>query len=194
VSKESKKFARTTDLFIYDYQSGNDQLMRLSDGSFINKSQPLEVSQNKFISLSDRNGVNNRYFSKFDSTLNFVDTIVHYRYLARTRPLTNYSRNIIEQDFDKKAGTTAEIVYKNGRYYMFNRPFDEEDKIDYDLPVSDFRKDQSKNLALKDSIDSIHLITVPLDSIKNNRLIFGKDTISFEEPDIDTTTFSSLSA
>jgi WD40 repeat protein len=185
VATTSRKVAPTTDLFIYDYSTKSDLLMRLSDDKYINKVQPLEVGSNKFLSLSDRNGIVNRYFSKFDSTLNFVDTSVHYRYYAITRPLTNYPRNIIEQDYSQKTGTNAEIIFENGRYYMYNRPFNEGEQLSEDMPVTDFRKKQSKYLALKDSLQDIVITTIPIDSIKNNMLIFKGDTVKFDADDID---------
>jgi hypothetical protein len=185
ISNTNRKFAQSTDLFIYDFGSKSDLLMRLSDDNYINKRQPLEVGNNKFISLSDRNGIWNRYFSKFDSTINFVDTTIHYRYFAKTRPLTNYPRNIIEQDYNQKAGTNAEIVFKKGRYYIYNRPFNENDSLTKELHVTDFRIEETKKLALKDSLQSLETITISIDSIKDNFLIVNNDTVIFDSPEID---------
>jgi len=49
VAEEDKKMAMTKDLFIYDYATADDQLMRLSDDEYVNKTQPLEIGRNKFL-------------------------------------------------------------------------------------------------------------------------------------------------
>ncbi len=58
--------------------------MRLNDGKYNNKTFPSETGHNSFIELGDVNGVNNRYIAKFDSTISQIDTMVHYRYYAKT--------------------------------------------------------------------------------------------------------------
>lgn len=185
VASNERKFSGNTDLFIYDNLDKSDQLMRLNDGMYINKTQPLETIRNKFISLSDKSGIVNRYSSKFDSTISFVDTTIHYSYYAETWALTNYPRNIIEHDYNQKSNTIAEIVYKDGRYYMYNRPFAENnDHID-EFPVTEFRIKQSQKLHVKDSIQNIETIIIPIDSITNNMLVFKTDTIVFEQTPID---------
>ncbi len=185
VATSDLKMSPTNDLFIYDYSSKDDQLMRLSDDSYVNKLQPLEVGHNKFISLSDRNGIINRYYSKFDSTVNYVDTTIHYRYYAQTKPLTNYPRNIQEHDYDRKAGTTAEIVFKKGRFYMFNRPFESETYLKEDLPNTQFRTKLTKKMIKKDSLQNIEIIEIPVDSVQNNRLVYYEDTVDFDGTEID---------
>lgn len=185
VSTHDRKMSLTRDLFIYDYANKDDRLMRLSDGRFINKSKPLEIGHNKFISLSDRNGIVNRYYSEFDSTVSFVDTTVHYRYYARTKAMTDYPRNILDHDYNRSADKGAEIIFRDGRYYMFERAFDESEVYDEILPPTEFRQKYSERLAIKDSIQNIEIIKVPLDSIRNNKLIAGGDTVQFSENDID---------
>lgn len=185
VATLQRKLLGNTDLFIYDYTSKGDQLMRLHDGLYINKTQPIETTKNKFISLSDKNGIINRYSSKFDSAISFVDTAIHYSYFAKTRPLTNYPRNILEQDYDKKAGKIAEVVFKDGHYYIYNRLFSEDDVQMDEMPLTDFRTQYTERLRNKDSIQNIKTIVIPIDSITNNMLVYKTDTIVFDETPID---------
>ena len=185
VASGDNKLSPATDLFIYDYISKDDQLLRLSDVKYVNKIQPLEVSHNQFISLSDRNGIRNRYYSKFDSTINFVDTTVHYRYYAQTNPLTDYPRNIKEQDFNRQTGTVAEIVFKKGRFYMFNRPFDRKSEFMEDLPETQFQTSLIAKRMKNDSLQNIEIVEIPIDSVKNNRLIYYSDTVDFDRSEID---------
>lgn len=185
IAATQTKRALSKDLFIYDYSARSDYLMRLSDDKYINKSLPREISQNRFMLLSDKNGIINRYVSDFDSTINFVDTTVHYRYLARTKPQTNYSKNIIEQDYNNKSNILGEIIYKNGRYYVYQKEYDDLDLLDVNPDPTDFRIEQSKRLTIKDSLRQIERIEIPLDSVQDNKFIYKDDTIYLEVNKID---------
>ncbi len=127
LSSEGSRTTRalTSDLFIYDYLNKSDVLMRLNDGKYNNKTYPSETGHNTFIELGDVNGINNRYIAKFDSTISQIDTIVHYRYYAETSPLTNYNRNILEQDYNPLSGNVADIFFEKGRYNIYHNPLDE---------------------------------------------------------------------
>jgi hypothetical protein len=184
VETTREKRSYTTDLFIYDYSNQSDKLLRLSDDEYISKSKPYEVGTNKFISLSNKNGIVNRYLSNFDSTISFVDTTVHYRYFALTDPITNYSRNIIEQDYNPNANLLGDIIFKKGRYYMYLQDFDEEQVIE-DMPITAFRTQETKARAIADSISKIEIVKVPLESIYSEPIISGVDTIMLEMDMID---------
>lgn len=175
----------TQDLFIYDYAKRSDKLMRLADSKYIKKSKPYEVGNNKFISLNDANGIVNRYYSKFDSTISFVDTTVHYRYYALTNPTTNYSRNIIEQDYNLNSNLLGEVIYNKDRYYMYLKDFNAEVEPIGELPVTEFRNEQTKKLSDTDSISRIKVVQVTLDSLLNNQIISGNDTLLIEADMID---------
>ncbi|MBN1950408.1 MAG: PD40 domain-containing protein [Bacteroidales bacterium] len=190
IATSDKKLAMTRDLFIHDYASGSDKLMRLADEPYINKASPIEVGNNKFISLSDRNGIVNRYYSKFDSAVSFVDTAVHYRYFAITNPLTDYPRNILAHDYDRKAGQGAEIIFKNGRYYTYTRELEDVNAYTDELAQTDFRIKLTRELAQKDSLQSIEITDIPLDAIENDQLIYKEDTIHFERPAIDINNYT----
>jgi hypothetical protein len=185
VAENDSKLAMTQELFLYDYASKSDVLMRLSDGNYINKYSPLEVGRNKFISLDDRSGIKNRYYSIFDSTINFVDTTVHFRYFAKTRAITNYPRDILEQDYNQKAGKVAEIIFNNGRYNLYTRPFSSESTLEKNLHNTPFREKLTHRLIKKDSIQQIEIIEIPVDSVRNNRLIYENDTVNFDDYPID---------
>ncbi|MBN2486701.1 MAG: hypothetical protein JXB34_12075 [Bacteroidales bacterium] len=175
----------TRDLFIYDYESRSDVLKRFSDVEFTNKNQPYEISNNTYISLGDQSGIVNRYVSKFDSTISFVDTAIHYRYFAETSPNTNYSRNILEQDYDRKNNKIAEVIFRNGRYYMYSGLFDRKELNHGEVAQTNFRKLQTKMLAQKDSLNKIKYVSIPLDSVLKAPIIIGSDTIKYEPEKID---------
>jgi hypothetical protein len=181
-----QKRALTNDLFIYDRTSDKPVLMRLEDGKFVNKYDPGEVSRNHFIQLNDQTGIVNRYLSKFDSTISFVDTTVHYRYYANTRPLTGYGRNILEQDYNKTTGSVGDIFFHKGRYKLFLNPLDiGNTSIPEKQEITDTRKQISRQLALEDSLRHISRKVISMESISDNGIIIDEDTVKIGSGEID---------
>ncbi len=176
----------TTDLFIYDYKGRSDFLMRLSDNKYINKDYPAELRPNTFLQLSDKSGIVNRYISEFDSTISVVDTTIHYRYIARTSPVTNYTRNILEQDYNQKAGVLGDIIFNKGRYYMFQNPPETGSDIVSPVPVTDFRKKYTAYLKQQDSIRNTKLQVINIQEIADNQVITDQsDTLELGNYKID---------
>ncbi len=104
------------DLFIYDYQKRSKALMRFSEGKYADKSYPGQAAAQDFLYLSNANGIYNRYIAHFDSGIAYIDTAIHYRYFTTSVPLTNYSRDILEQDYEQGSGEAGDIVFSDGRY------------------------------------------------------------------------------
>jgi len=82
------------------------------------------IEQGRFAFLSDENGIYNRYFGRFDSTISFIDTTVHYRYFSETYPATNYSRNILSHDVDPQSLWLSQVVYSKGKYLLQSEALD----------------------------------------------------------------------
>ncbi len=176
----------TDDLFIYDIQKNSNSLIRLSDEKYQNEEMPSETGNHQFILLSDKNGTINRYTSKFDSTISHVDTTVHYRYLANTSPLTNYSRNILDQDYNKKADLIGEVIFYNGRYYMYSSALENDVLPEDEISVSEYRVKKTNELVKQDSLDKIEVEYIHIDSVQNNILITPlEDTITLNQFEID---------
>ena len=174
------------DLFIFNYKNMDNTLVRVSDKEYVNKIQPYELSKNKFFVLNDENGIINRYVTQFDSTISYIDTTIHYRYYSKSYPVSNYSRNIIEHDYNPKAGQLGEIIFNDGRYYMYNNSVAEK-VITEDKPQStEFRKKLFRKLAEKDSTENIDRKGISIQSIKDNTIITSEqDTFIFDEYEID---------
>ncbi len=185
VENERKTRAFTNDLFIYDLKTGNDVLMRLEDYEYINKVQPHEVEDNSFISINDRNGIRNRYISKFDSTISMVDTTVHYRYYAQSAPLTNYSRNILEHDYNERTNTVGEIIFHDGRYHMYHNSLTEEPIDDEQISITAYKKDMKDEFARNDSLRNIEREIIRIDNIRDNMIITRDDTLTVDPFPID---------
>ncbi len=114
----------TYGLYIYDYKNKARTLVNLTENNLANYSNPEGFGRNEFTYLSDESGIVNRYFARFDSTISYVDTTTHYRYYTRSFPVTNYTRNILEQDMRISPSSTGDIFYKDRRHYLLQKPFD----------------------------------------------------------------------
>ncbi len=177
--------APSKDLFIYDLKTNSDVLMRLTDNAYSSKSFPNEVKRNHFIELADNSGIVNRYISRFDSAVSAVDTAIHYRYYAETAPLTNYSRNILEQDYQPASGNVAEIIYNNGRYNIYHNPLDLQNVLPAKPVITASHKVRLKRMAATDSIRSIKNEVIPIASLTENTVITHGDTINLGDNQID---------
>ncbi len=116
------KLITSFDLFVYNWQSRSNVLRRITNTPGVNELQAQPWDDTHFSYISDQNGIANRYVGYFDSTIAYIDTAAHYRYLARSIPVTNYKYGIIEQDISPGANKLAEIIFHDGRYYIYIRP------------------------------------------------------------------------
>jgi len=107
------------DLFVYDLAKRGKLFNRVARTPVANEIQPMSFAPGIFTYLSDANGIYNRYIGKFDSTIAYVDTTVHYRYFARSYPVTNRNRSILAQDISVISGKAAEVVMEKNRYHVF---------------------------------------------------------------------------
>ncbi len=167
----------TTDLFIYDYQNKDNVLMRLNDSKYDNKIFPAETGHHKFIQLNDFSGITNRYISRFDSTISQIDTSVHYRYYAKTSPLTQYNRNILEHDYNASSEKVADIFFNKGRYNLYHNPLDELSVITEKIEPTASRKLRLKYLAAQDSMKNIKKEIIPIQDVIDNTIINKGDTL-----------------
>ena len=107
------------DIFLYNYSKKDNVLMRITNTPLASERQPISYNENHITYLSDENGIYNRYIARLDSTIAYIDTATHYRYFAKSFPVTNYSRNIIKQDVNFNGRKYAEIIYDDQRYKIY---------------------------------------------------------------------------
>lgn len=107
------------DLFLFDNVSKSQILTRVTNTLDIDESYPADYDSTHISYLSDQNGIRNRFVASFDSVISFIDTITHYRTIVYSKPITNYQRNILEQDVNIKANKYSEVIFQNGKYKMF---------------------------------------------------------------------------
>jgi Tol biopolymer transport system component len=109
------------DLFVYNYKSKSPYLQRVRNSTKADDIQAMPYDDKHIAYLSDENGIFNINLASFDSAVSYVDTITHYRYFAKSFPLTNYSRSIIEFDVNKKQESMIMLSYHNGEYKIIKQ-------------------------------------------------------------------------
>lgn len=105
-----------TDIFLYDYKAKNNLLRRLTNTQYTNEIMPMQYDSRFYTYLSDDNGIYNRYLARIDSTISYIDTTTHYRYYITSFAVTDYNRNIIEQDIEPKSEKYGELIFSGGLY------------------------------------------------------------------------------
>ena len=100
---------RTYNLFLYNYQTKDSSLLRITDSPYANEYGILPAGDQRILFLSDESGIVNRYEAVFDSSISRIDTAIHYMYYAKTHPLTDRSFNIMEHAYNPVTNTVADI-------------------------------------------------------------------------------------
>ncbi len=174
-------------LYVIDYASRNKEIRKISEHHFVSDVEPFAIDANKFIYLSDQNGIVNRYAADFDSMISFVDTITHYRYFTQSYPVTNYSRNILEHDYNPETGQYAEIILHDDRYYMYSDELDPGPaSFGGTLTNTDFRESYTRSLRKTDSLKRLRREVISIQEIEDNQIITQtEDTIDLDRQVID---------
>lgn len=159
------------ELFLYDLRKRPRVLTRLAEGRYLDKRQAEPVTGNELVYLNSSSGIMNRYIATIDSTISYIDTTVHYRYFTRSAPLTNYSRNILEQDLSPAAGSYGQVLYKDGRYRIHTGTLETENTLDQEaLPTTTFREERIGNLEKADSIEQLKQELIAADRRRRDTL------------------------
>lgn len=106
------------DIFIYDRDSEDQVLRRVTNTPYADEIAPMEYDGNSLAYLSDEKGMFNRYIAKLDSNIAYIDTTIHYNYFTRSRMGTQYPRSILEYDVDTTSGRIAEVIFAKGNYRL----------------------------------------------------------------------------
>ena len=172
-------------VYVYDYANRSPALQKISEGNYINHTQPLSPGHNEFFYLSDKNGIVNRYYAQYDSTISLVDTTIHYRYFANSFPLSNYKRNILSHDINNETKEIAEIVYNDRRYHMYKYPMEFEKRFGDQLESTVYQDRHVSRLTAEDSIHHVEKKVISMKDIADNLLVHKGDTIELQEFKID---------
>lgn len=157
-SKTREEKSKNLDLFIYDYANKSNKLTRLTNTKTANETEAFEFEKNKYYAISDENGIKNRHLIILDSTISYIDTATHYRYFSIDKPKTNYSRNILQHDFNATNNTFADILFLNNKHRIFIHSVDDNITSSGEYQISDFKKKYNSKQREKEKADSLLLL------------------------------------
>jgi Tol biopolymer transport system component len=66
------------DIYLYDFETNSDKLIRLTNTPNINETEPLEYNNSYFGYLSEYNGIKNRYVSRYEEEYDFTELNIKY--------------------------------------------------------------------------------------------------------------------
>jgi len=152
-----EKYQDNFDLYVYEYSNKNNILRKLTSTISYNESFPLEQSDSKFYYLNNKNGIRNLYLGKYDSTISFIDTAIHYRYFLKEKPLTNRITDINEHSLSRNKSSYAFTQYHNGFYDIHTGSLNNESiNKSKTLKQTKFQKILDENSEYEDSLNSIN--------------------------------------
>ena len=152
-----ERLSPTFDIFSYNISKRNKTLTRLSEDKYSSEYQASEVLKNKFSFITDNSGVYNRYLADFDSAISYVDTALHYRYFLKSKPVTNYDRNILNHSITERSDPGfGEVVFKNNKYLVRSGTLSGSEPIsEKDITPTNFRLERNKLIHKADSIEQL---------------------------------------
>jgi Tol biopolymer transport system component len=165
---------RKNDLFIFNLSEMNRNykyLERVTDTPFENETEPYPLSTGKYIYLSDRNGLTNRFIAERDSSISFIDTATHYKYQTTLSPQTNFVTSIREHNINS-SNQSVYLVYQNRKFKVIQDEIGT-DKIDvlWNTTYMQKRIDKRKKIAINNTPFVEENDTIYLDNLKYQKEI-----------------------
>lgn len=114
------------DVYVMSLQGKGSKLERITNTPEENEEQPSEYGYRKFTYISNKNGVVNRFFAQYDSTIESVDTTINYRYYSSIYPLSNFNRNVLEYDVNVSSDRYSVLMYADGGYNFYRGKISED--------------------------------------------------------------------
>ncbi len=187
VSIDTMRGNEYKDIFYFDLTQGNTLFKRITDTKYADENYPQSLGFNKFSWLSNETGIYNRKIGKLDSTISYIDTIVHYKYVANAFQTSNFAYNIKEQNISTTSNKYVEIIKNNSKdkLYIKDLPdFDAFEKVQptyttYILGMN--YKNKQKEIIHPKSTET----TLPKDSLN---ILNDKNSIDSSSTNIDSLT------
>ncbi len=150
--KGNDSLSRTFDLYSYDWKKRPKRLKRLTHTPFSNELQAFGLGKGHFTFLSDSTGIMNREVISYDSVIASVDTAIHYRYITKLFPVTNYPSSILHQDADARTQKVSDVKIWNKRYTLstYRQSFKPNKTIEKNYTPTLFRREQIKYFRSQD--------------------------------------------
>ena len=152
-ANEDTLLQKNYDLFLANFKgkpiSKLSKLTAITKTPLSNETSALQIGNNKYFHLSDSLGIVNFMVSKYDSTISFIDTSIHYRYFTTTYPVSNFERNVEEFNYVGR-DKIATIFFKNGKNVLpFLKSSEYFDAVAVKAETTHFKKQLLKSEAIK---------------------------------------------
>ncbi|MBD79724.1 MAG: hypothetical protein CL840_12475 [Crocinitomicaceae bacterium] len=135
--------AEKKDIFILNI--AQKKLRRITETPYTNESSPARYQRGEYLYLSDRNGINNRWIARMDSAISHIDTVIHYRSITNTSPLTNYSRSIIEQQVNHSKDKSTDLIFQDNKYQVYQFGIKElEEASNMEMKSTSFKEEEDE--------------------------------------------------
>jgi len=165
---------RKNDLFIFDLSEIKRTykfLERITNTEDVNELNPYQIQKDKYIYLSDQNGLYNRFIAERDSFISFIDTTTHYGYKTEGFPQTNFVTSIREQHLNNE-NEIVYTIYQNG-HYKFLKVKANQDKLEvlWNTTYKQKELDRKKKLHKKNKTSEVVNDTLMVGNLKYQKLI-----------------------
>jgi len=102
-------------LYFYDTKTESPVLLKCSDNTTGNITQPIQYGDYNFAYLLDSNGIQNKYVVVFGRDVNNMDSAISV-------PVTNYSRSILNHQYNLASNQVADVLQMGNQYKIFFSP------------------------------------------------------------------------
>jgi WD40 repeat protein len=153
------------DLFIFNLkETGRNYkyLERVTDTEFENEIEPFEIGKGKYIYLSDKNGLYNRFIAEKDSAIAFIDTAIHYKYVTNLSPQTNCVTSIREQDMNRNKDIVFTVFQNDQFKFVHTKANNEKIDVLWNTTYMQKRNDRRKKIKDKENHEGVENDTIYL--------------------------------
>ncbi len=156
--KTAPQLSENHQIFIYDTKKKNNILFRITDDTTANFRYPMEYQNESISFLTDKSGLNNRALAVLDSTIESIDTAIHYRTTSQWNIISDNKESILEQNIVPKAQLAADIFLQKNKYKLYLEPLENIDDIKPKKPSpTKFKIEKEQALAKKQQEQSLKL-------------------------------------
>ena len=179
---------RKNDLFIYKISEADHTykyLERITNTEYDNELRPFQIEKNKYVYLSDQNGIYNRFIAEKDSVISHIDTTIHYRSKIVLSAQTNYVTSIVEQSVNAK-NQLVYVVFQNGKYkFIFDKADTSKLDVLWNTTYIEKRATRRIKTEKKENSQNPENDTITSGDLKYQRVIveIGQKTEQISNPD-----------
>jgi hypothetical protein len=201
------------DIYVYDLMRRSRILEQITNTPNVNETSPFEYDRGEYTFIANNNGITNRFWAIYDSTITQIDTTIHYRYFSNTYALTNLSRDIMYYDYQPYLKEYSFVTFECNKYTFYtgykgdDEPFDIKQLPENilfksnDVPAT-YSPNDVTDTQIQKKIDNATKGTSGVDILNKNGVTYTKEIYRIDEykdvsivgadGEIDSTTVSEV--